>query len=514
MGNRKAARTLRSLERIVRRYGPDLAAGKLALLAELDSARLANASQLRRLHELLCFLDAYPDNRRMHGRVRRMLREFARRPDLLRHRVALAGSGIAGTDTPYRFFWPTAHWITQQWPGAVVLDRKDRIATQDILAALPSLLGSGPALWMRKQSLKTLAALDKVRPRGLTDAEFIIRLIARMPGDEFSREAFGDRLDLSYLLRAGRGTPERTTQRFDAGQLHFQTAQLQSTRPDLRTEAQRAPRRIRRMRGRSAESLIRLARISMITRERDLAAFQFANPDDVFLVEDGAGIEFAMMGMIPSRRAVLPATYAALTLKNGVPIGYVQVDVLGRHAALHFNTFETFRGGEAARIFARVVAMVRHVFGCDEFSIEPYQLGADNEEGIATGAWWFYHRFGFRPRSIDARGIAAREVARLQANGKYHSPPRILRRLAKWHLFFALDPDRQARLPRTGKWLNSAMAPGQWGPLIRAWTTTGRWSDADRQLLARLAHAKTGRSERDFQRLLLRHTRLRALLDC
>ena len=41
----------------------------------------------------------------------------------------------------------------------------------------------------------------------------------------------------------------------------------------------------------------------MITRERDIAAFQFANPGDVFLVDDGHGLAFAMMGMIAGNGA-------------------------------------------------------------------------------------------------------------------------------------------------------------------------------------------------------------------
>ena len=139
----------------------------------------------------------------------------------------------------------------------------------------------------------------------------------------------------------------------------------------------------------------------MITRERDLAAFQYADPRDAFLVDDGEGLAFALVGMLPERRLLLPAVYGGLTLQNGVPIGYVQLDLLGRHAELSFNQFETFRDGGAARVFARLVAVTHHVFGCDQFSIEPYQLGHGNEEGIESGAWWFYHRFGFRPHALQ-----------------------------------------------------------------------------------------------------------------
>ena len=554
MAGRKAARTLGSLERVARRYGPGLPARKLALLAELAVARLDSASQLRRLHELLCFLDAYPDNRRVRARVRRMLRGFAVRGDLRRQRGALAGSGIAGTDTPYRFFWPTAEWIAKHWPGALVLDRDDEEAIREILAALPPLLEPAQSEWLTARHAKDLAPVDRLVPRGMTDADFIISLIASMSGDDFSREAFGDRLDLSYILRAGRNTPERTTTRFDRLPVQYQAVDLKSGYPDLRAAARRVPRRIFALRGADALAAIRLARISMITRERDVAAFQFANRNDMFLVDDGLGLAFAMMGMIPDRRATLPATYTALTLRNGVPIGYVQLELLGRHGALSFNTFEAFRGGEAAWVLARFIAASHHLFGCTEFSVEPYQLGAGNDEGIESGAWWFYHRLGFRPRAMEARRIAVRELSRRAANARYRSSASVLRRLARWHMFYSLEPGRKAKLPRIQHWLDAAReatlrygqsAPaarraaavadelsrlgrrqlprltaaqctmfGRWAPLVLAFTSKGSWSNADRRRLLRLVLAKAGQSERDYLQQLLHHHRLRQLLDC
>jgi len=39
-----------------------------------------------------------------------------------------------------------------------------------------------------------------------------------------------------------------------------------------------------------------------------------------------------------------------LTLKNGVPIGYVLASGLFGSSEVMYNVFETFRGGESARI--------------------------------------------------------------------------------------------------------------------------------------------------------------------
>jgi len=333
--------------------------------------------------------------------------------------------------------------------------------------------------------------------------------------------------------------------------VHFQRSSPRGKRPDLHSEALRRPRRIADLGRTDAESLIHLARVSMATRERDLAVFQFANPRDAFLVDDGEGLVFAFVGMQAERRALLPAIYGGLTLQNGVPIGYVQLDILGRHAELSFNQFETFRHGGAARVFARFVAATRHVFDCDSFSIEPYQLGDGNDEGIESGAWWFYRHFGFQPRTKAARDALCLENARLARRPAHRSSRRVLRLLARSYLFYSLVPRRAARMPRSAallaganaamrrfsqrnaaersaaataaarRWLRAGeMRPqeervlAQWAGLVLALAQAGRWSLRDRRALLSVIRAKAGASERNYLKLLLRHDRLRRAFGC
>jgi hypothetical protein len=183
----------------------------------------------------------------------------------------------------------------------------------------------------------------------------------------------------------------------------------------------------------------------MVTRRRDLDAFAYANARDAWWIEDHGGLAFALIGMRTDRRAVVPAIYGGLTLQNGVPVGYHQCDLVGRSAAISFNTFETFRGGEAAHTFARLLAALAHGFGTRSFSIEPYQLGKGNDEGLESGAWWFYAKLGFRPRARDGLALARREFARLARSKDHRTRPETLRALAEHHLF--LDLDARARAP-------------------------------------------------------------------
>jgi hypothetical protein len=547
-----AAGALAALERTRDAYGGATAEAKLALLARLERTRLRTAREVERLHEALCFLRAYPDDARVLARVERMLARFGRRPDLRRHRDALADSGIAGAAIYYRFFWPMARWLSRRWPDRLRLVRTDRESGERIAAALPLLVTRAEAAALGELRPPGYAALNRLRARGETDAVFLVRRVEELPGDGFTREAFFDALDASLELAPGPDTPARTHAKHAVAPPVFQTGPLPRHRPDLRAELRRAPVDVRVVAPRTATRVIDLARAAMVTRSRDLDAFAYGDPRDVRIVDDGKGLAYTVNGVVPERRAVLPATYGLITLRNGVPIGYIQADVIGRSAALSFNTFPTFRGAEAAFTFARMLAALRYLFGAESFSIEPYQLGKGNEEGIESGAWWFYYKLGFRPRASDARRIAREEVARIRANPRHRSTRSTLLALAEHHVFFDLDPARSPGLPPvaqlglrvadalaaraqgdrtralrelTGEAMRltglrslhrftrgERLAWERWSPLVATLPGVSRWSRADRRALAAVVRAKGARSESEFLRRFAAHRRLRRAL--
>jgi len=540
---------LAALDQAKDTYGPECAEAKLVLLRRLERTRLGSARRVARLHEVLGFLRAYPDDARVLEQVERMLARFPRRADLRQHRTSLADTGLAGTTVRYRFFWPTALWLAQRWPDQLRLDRHDADAEAKIGAALPLLAPWIDAVALRESARSGFVALDRLRGRSETDAACFIRCIEAMPGDTFTREAFHDAIDATYTLGLRPGMPSRTEAKDWTTPVVFQRGPLRHHRPDLRKELCRPPRAVRVLTVARGRRLVELARGAMVTRARDLDAFAYGDPRDVRVVEDDdGGLRFVAIGMAPERRALLPAIYGVLTLRNGVPIGYAQVDALGRSAAISFNTFETYRGGEAAFVFARVLAMARHLFGAESFSIEPYQLGQGNAEGIASGAWWFYYKLGFRPRARVARQLVRRELARQRATPHHRSSAETLRKLAEWHLFFELDASCRRGLPPTAAlgWqvartlaARAGAGPGhalrqsereamrlcglrslagftrgerlawrRWSPLVIALPGVSRWSPADRRALVSIVRAKGGIRESDFATQFIAHPRL------
>jgi hypothetical protein len=262
---------LAALDRAKDAYGPGCAEVKLALLRQLERTPLGSARRVARLHELLGFLRAYPDDARVLEQVERMLAGFPRRADLRQHRAALADTGLAGTTVRYRFFWPTARWLAHRWPDRLRLDRHDGDAEEKIGAALPLLAPWMDTVTLREFALPGFGALDRLRGQWETDAAFFLRRIEAMPGDTFTREAFHDAIDATYTLRLGPGPPSRTQAKDWTAPVVFQAGPLRRRRPDLRKELRRPPRGVRVLTLARGRRLVELARQRADPRHRSSA---------------------------------------------------------------------------------------------------------------------------------------------------------------------------------------------------------------------------------------------------
>jgi hypothetical protein len=123
-------------------------------------------------------------------------------------------------------------------------------------------------------------------------------------------------------------------------------------------------------------------------------------------------------------------------VKNGVPIGYAESLALFERTEFGFNLFYTFRDGESAWIYARLLHLFRQYLGVTVIAIDPYQIGFHNEEAIESGAFWFYRKLGFRPVKPELAKMVAREEQKISRNKTYRTPKTVLRKLAAGHLLY------------------------------------------------------------------------------
>ena len=547
------ARALADLAAIRSVYGSPDSRPRIGLLRALERSRLSTAEQVRTLHELLCFLHAYPDDEEVFRQVSRMLEGFAARPDLQRHRRRLASTGIAGTDTVYPFGFSTAKWLAARCGDRLSVEWAD-VAQPDTVAGRLQLF----SLWAERPvfdepPLEGREWLERLRGRD-TDAAFIIKRSAALPVRGMANDHLYDELGLTLRVAAGPNSPDRTRARAPGHRLFAQRTPLRLSRPDIVAEIVKPPARVRRIGERRAAGLLDLAREAMVTRARDLYTFTAANLKDACLVDCGDGLEFFCVGVDPEQRLLLDAVYGLLTLRNGVPIGYALFSALWRSSEVAYNVFESFRGGESAWIYGRMLATIRAMFGADTFTIDPYQLGHHNDEGLESGAWWFYYKLGFRPWNPAIARLAASEAARVASRKGYRTGPGTLRTLVSANLFlqigqprrdvigaiptgaiglavtdylndrFGADRERAtkelaaeaaARLGVDGwkRWpAGERLFWERWAPLVAILPGLDSWSAAERLDLAGVIRAKGGRRESDFVARFDAHPRLGAAL--
>ncbi len=530
-------------------FGPAAARVRRAAIRRLSRSRLPNADAVLRFHELLLAARAYPDDRATLALAERSLAALGRRADVRQHHRALADSGITGCDIRFGFFAPTARRLAARWPRQLEVDW-DEFDNADALEEwLPQLALEGEVPGLDEYDYGLRGWLARLKGPHEADGAFVARRFGERLRDSAVFERVLDGLSLSYRLRGDATTPSRTLARWPVRRVHFQHGPF-GARPDLATVA--PPRSVRALPRREGERALALALDCMVTRSRDLDVFAWGDPRDVRRVDCGDGLEFLMIGALPERRLLLECVYGFLTLKNGVPIGYVLTSALFRSAELAFNVFDTFRGAEAGPVYGKVVGMTRALFGADTFTISPYQLGDGNDEAIESGAWWFYEKCGFRPRHAGARALMRRELSRIARTPGYRSSANVLQRLAAHQVFWspgalrhdvlgavplpsaglavtqaiarrfggdreraaeAFDREARARLgvrDFRGWSAEQRRAWSRWAPLVTLLPGVSRWSRGERAAAVRVIRAKGGSREDAFVREFDAHPRLGA----
>ncbi len=293
----------------------------------------------------------------------------------------------------------------------------------------------------------------------------------------------------------------------------------------------------------------------MAVRFRELHGFTYGDAQTVWRAEAGRGVELFLWGVPAERRLPTLAYHALLMAKNGVPCGYAEALSLCERTEIGVNIFYTFRAGESAWLYARLMRLCKQLLGVTVFSIDPYQLGAGNEEGIESGAYWFYRKLGFRPIQPALVKLHATEARRLATRTDYRTPARTLRRLAAGHVLYEAPGAERAAWDRfhvhhiglkvarrmsaqfdgdaselrrasmatvaraldvkTDRWrADEQRACADLAPLLALIPDLARWSPEEKRLLTRIVRAKAGADELDYLRLLQRHARLRrAIID-
>jgi hypothetical protein len=544
------------LDEAKREFDPGSWKSTLQTLRRLARQTIDDPESLIRFHEALLFILAYPQNAQTRQLAQTLLNNFGKRVQALSDAgIDLSAletpdvSGIAGTFVSDTFTYPIVSWLVRVQPNRVQLD------------------------WQYFEDENRLA---ETWPRFMPLLEEDAYVEANVPYQEWLRAAKGREKDVAWLvrrfesLRLSRKEKEklfnsqklyvqwtpafrstRTGMRLPAGKIFYHRGPLIQRRDiSLRDELQAPPPVLERLNTKRGEAILDMAREASTIRYRELYGFTHGDPAKVFRADLGRGVDAFITELPPSVRLPLRAYHAALFFKNGVPVGYFEGLSLFERMESGFNLYYTFRDGETAWLYAKTLNIFRHLLGVTSFAIDPYQIGYENEEGIESGAFWFYRKLGFRPTSPAVAKLMSKEESKLSARRAYRTSANTLRKLAQGPMIFELDQTKtgdwdhfqlrniglaaQRRMAERSKGDVDSMrqetvakilktleirggelkttaqtALGDFAVSLSLVDNLSRWSRHERHLLKEIIKAKAGPAESRYLKLMQQHGRLR-----
>jgi hypothetical protein len=436
---------LDQLDELKNQFTPDTADRVERLLEQLSRQKLNDTDSLVRYHEILLFLRAYPQNATIVRAVEKELRSFSDKVSALDVDISPlehpAVSGIAGTSVTDTFSFYIVRWLLQQRPAEVAI------------------------YWEWVEDVNRLAA---TWPRFMPLLEEDAFAEANVPYREWLAAARNGRKELAWLIDRFDKLPKPESERaelYDSQNLYVQwTPAFPATRTGMRSPTRKPfyhrgpliqrreidlrkelvqPLTLQKLSPRQGEQARDMAREASTIRYRELYAFTHGDPKHVYRAELGRGVELFLMGLPAEKRLPLRACHAAMIYKNSVPIGYFEGLSLFERMESGFNLYYTFRDGETAWLYARTLNVMHQFTGVTAFSLDPYQIGHENEEGIESGAFWFYRKLGFRPVRRETLQLALKEEEKLKTRKGYRTPAATLRKLAASPMIFELDEERR-----------------------------------------------------------------------
>jgi hypothetical protein len=441
-------------------------------------------------------------------------------------------------------------WLTERHRARVEIDwerleKKDRLGTN-----LPRLIPLLDEDSLTEANIPFLAWIHSSKKRRTSDLAWVIERLEKSQLSEKEKSRFYDSLELWIRWEMGDSRTSRTRNIRERRRIFYHSEPLIRRNEVSIARELSSPLSVKKLPHNEGKVILDLCREATCVRYRELYGIAYGDPSTVVRADAGRGVEIFLWGLPAERRLPLRGYHSGFTLKNGVPINYIEGITLFERMEVGFNTFYTFREGETAWVYAKILRALNVVAGATCFSIDPYQLGFNNDEAIDSGAFWFYRKLGFRPTHAGLEKLAQTEERRIAANRKYRTPARVLRRLSAgtavyeaprsgtgdWDRFhirnlglavarrMAREFDGDAARIRAASSEQVARSVGlrrkpvssvsrrifeDLALVLGLIPDLGRWSRAEKRSIAGIISAKTGPDESEYLRKLRNHARLR-----
>jgi len=541
---------IRELRNISLQFGEPIRSRKIELLKTIPEFTNCKAKNILIYHDTLLSLLAWPENKAIFELAKKAMTQLTttvkkNTSGNKRLERQLSGSGIAGTELTGSFSYAITKWLVDEFDSDVKLDSSEA-SPETVKLFLHQLIPAVEYETISSGELNLLQRIKKLKGKSkISDIKWLVNLIERSALPNPAKEFLFNELKMFITWKPDHFTFNRSSVRIPCRKIFYH--QKLNRAPDLKKILKiKLPLPIL-LSSIQKQKLVDVAKATLVFLFRETDPFSFASADTVKLFELENGYSIGLYSMKVEQRLSIESYIGYLVFKNGIPVAYGGGWIFGERCQFGINILEPFRSGESSYIFSQLIRAYYQYFGTKRFVVKPYQFGKNNKEALQSGAFWFYHKHGFRPEDIPLQKLAAHEWGKKKADKHYRTSIESLKKFTTANLLLELSEKavprfdassvsiaithfinktfngnrnlalevcerktiRESGIKNLRSWnKEEKKALQQWSLLVQATLTFNAWKDNEKKQLINIIKAKSSKDERSFISLLQKHQRL------
>ena len=386
---------------------------------------------LQSYYDALLFIIAYPDNKTIHTLATESLHQFQSHIGSKENiRASLYNTGITGSAVCAAYSFELVKWLRKTHPEDITLSSFETSDAQ-IQAILSVVMPKVESEILQDANAEWKGWLKRSKKK---DEQLLDQLIAIFDTTSIRPEvkdelwnAIGINTEINFSSHCF--LPERLINNYYHRSLK---------RKNINDKSEFAATHVKLNKGEAAQ-VLECSRMILVRHLRELDSISFSAPDLVFFYQLPRGLSISLTSMVAERRHPIDSYLGYVVFKNGLPVAYAGSWIMFDSARFGLNVFPSYRGGESQYIFNQALQLHRKVYRLKRFSVDPYQIGKENSDGIRSGSFWVYYHAGFRPLLKAQRELALVEADKIKTTPGYRSSTKVLKDLAESRIQMTME---------------------------------------------------------------------------
>lgn len=409
-------------------------AKKKDLLKQVSGTKINDATFLKKYHECLLFLLAYPGNKDIYILALQQLQNIKKEAERIfsgnspKKQALLDGTGIYASELVCAYSYDIAFWLCQTFGNSTGLHSNGANA-ETVSKTLELFLPAMEYQEITQTRCSLSRRIQKLtgQKNNATSLRWLLESLNNKAMPLHVRNSLYEQLQVYVYWKLDHPFFNRTFLRsLPLQKIYYHKPDTASINyyKDIR-------KKIKEPFGLSPEEkkhLLDIARAALALHNRETDPVSFGDSSTVKYFDMGYGISIALYTMLPQNRFSIESYIGYLAFVNSVPTAYGGGWLLGQRCKIGINIFPALRGGHSTLLFASILRLYHQYYRAQRFVVKPYQFGKNNLDGLRSGSFWFYYKLGFRPSDPSLIKLAKEEYVKKSSAKNYRTSLAVLKK--------------------------------------------------------------------------------------